>query len=179
MTMSTEGFSGRLEVDKRKREILPALLKNAPFSEDELHVPLQLQFNEQLPIVISFFEYYRFLDKMVGAVLSASIARMILVRVKMPSAIPLPHSLLDGRVAIFHDIDVESDELRARGIDHLCVDANFKLYSWSDGDNCFTVKWVSPSGNRLRNDVLETIQDVIGTLPATAEYFNDWKVQGQ
>jgi hypothetical protein len=179
MSMTTEGFFGRLDVDKRKREILPALLKNAPFNEDELHVPLQLQFNEQLPIVISFFEYYRFLDKMVGAVLSADIARMILVRVKMPSAIPLPHILLDSRVAIFHDLDVESDELSARGTDHLCVDANFKLYSWSDGDNCFSVKWVSPNGNILGSEMLEIIQDVIGTLPATAEYFNGRQVQGQ
>lgn len=177
--MTTEGFLGQLEVSKRQREIIPALLKNAPFSDDELHVPLQLQFNERLPIVISFFEYYRFLDRFVSLVLSEDIARMILVRIKMPSVIPLPHSLLDARVAIFHDLDVESDELTARGVEHFCVDANFKLYSWSAGNNGFVIKWVSPRGNRLPAEALEKIRTVIGTLPATIEYFNNWQVDGR
>jgi hypothetical protein len=173
MSINTEGFHGQLEVSRRKREIIPALLGNALFSEDELHVPLQLQFNERLPIVISFFEYYRFLDRFVGTVLGEDIAPVILVRIKMPSVIPLPPSLLDTRVAIFHDLDIESDELSARGVDHLCVDANFKLYSWSAGNNRFAIKWVSPQGNRLDSEALEKIRSVIDTLPATIEYFNN------
>ena len=135
MSVVTEGFHGQLDVAKRKREIIPALLVNAPYTEDELHIPLQLRFDERLPLVISFYEYYRFLDRLVGTVLQEDIARLILVRVKMPAVIPLPRSLLDARVAIFYDIDAESGELSARGTEHLCVDANFKLYPWSAGDN--------------------------------------------
>jgi hypothetical protein len=57
--------------------------------------------------------------------------------------------------------------------DMLCVDANFKLYSWSAGDNKFSIRWVSPTGNRLNDAALAKIRDVIGTLPATFEYFVD------
>ncbi len=178
MSMVTEGFQGRLDVGKRKREIIPALLGNALFTEDELHIPLQLRFNEKLPLVISFFEYYRFLDRLVSAVLRDDIARLILVRVKMPAVVPLPPSLLDARVAIFYDLAVESAELSARGTDHLCVDANFKLYSWSAGDNEFSIRWVSPSGVRLGEGALATIRNVIDTLPATFEYFAEPQAEG-
>ena len=78
---------------------------------------------------------------------------------------------MDPRVAIFYDLAAESEELIARGTDHLCVDANFKLYSWSAGDNNFSIRWVSPAGNRLDDGALTKIRDVIGTLPATCEYF--------
>lgn len=171
MSVVTEGFHGQLDVAKRKREIIPALLVNAPYTEDELHIPLQLRFDERLPLVISFYEYYRFLDRLVGTVLQEDIARLILVRVKMPAVIPLPRSLLDARVAIFYDIDAESGELSARGTEHLCVDANFKLYPWSAGDNAFSIRWVSPAGRKLDGGALEKIREVIGTLPATFEYF--------
>jgi hypothetical protein len=173
MNMINEGFQGRLEVSLRKREIIPALLGNALFAEDELHIPLQLRFNEDLPLVISFHEYYRFLDRLIATVLRENIARLVLVRVKMPAVIALPPSLLDSRVAIFYDLAAESEELTARGTDHLCVDANFKLYSWSAGDNKFSIRWVSPAGNRLDDAALAKIRDVIGTLPATLEYFAD------
>ena len=171
MNMINEGFQGILEMGKRKREILPALLGNALFAEDELHLPLQLRFNEDLPLVISFYEYYRFLDRLIETVLRENIARLVLVRVKMPAVIALPPSLLDPRVAIFYDLAAESEELIARGTDHLCVDANFKLYSWSAGDNNFSIRWVSPAGNRLDDGALTKIRDVIDTLPATCEYF--------
>lgn len=59
--------------------------------EDELHIPLQLPFNEQQPIVISFYEYYRFLGRLVSTVLNERIAQ--LMRVQMSSPIPLPRSL--------------------------------------------------------------------------------------
>jgi hypothetical protein len=107
----------------------------------------------------------------VGTVLQEGIAPLVLVRVKMPSVIPLPRSLLDARVAIFYDIEVESGELSARGTEHLCVDANFKLYPWSAGDNVFSIRWVSPAGNKLDGAALEKLRDVIGTLPANFEYF--------
>ena len=173
--MINEGFQGRLEVGKRQsqREIIPALLGNALFAEDELHIPLQFRFNEKLPLVISFFEYYRFLDRLVGTVLRENIAQLVLVRVKMPAVIALPPILLDARVAIFFDLDVESQELSACGTEHLCVDANFKLYSWSAGDNAFAIRWVSPAGNRLGDDALAKIREVIETLPATFDYFAD------
>ena len=171
MSSVTEGFRGRLEVARRRREIIPALLVNAPFTDDELHIPLQLRFDERLPLVISFHEYYRFLDRLVQTVLKEEIANLVLVRVKMPSVISLPPSLLDARVAIFFDVEVESGELSARGIEHLCVDADFKLYSWSAGDNAFSVRWVSPAGKRLDGTALERIREVIGTLPATFEYY--------
>ncbi|MDR2012145.1 MAG: hypothetical protein LBQ20_03705 [Rhodanobacter sp.] len=170
MSMINEGFQGRLDVGMRKREILPALLSNALFAEDELHIPLQLHFNEDLPLVISFYEYYRFLDRLIETVLQENIARLVLVRVKMPAVIALPPSLLDPRVAIFYDLAAESEELIARGTDHLCVDANFKLYSWSAGDNKFSIRWISPTGNRLNNAALAKISDVISTLPAMFEY---------
>ena len=176
MNMVRQGFQGRLEVGKRRREIIPALLGNALFTEDELHIPLQLRFNEKLPLVISFYEYYRFLDRLVDTVLRQNIAPLVLVRVKMPAVIALPASLLDARVAIFYDLAVESEELSARGTDHLCVDANFKLYSWSAGDNEFAVRWLSPSGRWLGDDALEKISEVIDTLPANFEYFADAKV---
>jgi hypothetical protein len=171
MNMIDEGFQGKLEVGLRKREIVPALLGNALFAEDELHIPLQLRFNEDLPLVISFYEYYRFLDRLIETVLRENIARLVLVRVKMPAVIALPPSLLDPRVAIFYDLAAESEELIARGTDHLCVDANFKLYSWSAGDNKFSIHWVSPTGNRLDDSALAKIRDVIGTLPAMFDYF--------
>jgi hypothetical protein len=171
MTTVTEGFRGRLDVAKRGREIIPAQLVHPPYTEDELHIPLQLQFDERLPLVISFYEYYRFLDRMVEMVLRENIARLILVRVKMPAVIPLPRSLLDARVAIFYDIDVESGELSAQGMEHVCVDANFKLYQWSAGDNAFSIRWVSPEGRKLDGIALEKIRGVIETLPATFEYF--------
>jgi hypothetical protein len=171
MNMINEGFQGRLEVGMRKREIIPALLGNALFAEDELHIPLQLRFDEDLPLVISFYEYYRFLDRLIQTVLRENIARLVLVRVKMPAVIALPPSLLDPRVAIFYDLAAESEELIARGTDHLCVDANFKLYSWSAGDNNFSIRWVSPTGNRLDDAALAKIREVIGTLPALFEYF--------
>lgn len=173
--MITEGFQGRLDVGVRKREIIPALLSKANLTENELHIPLQLRFNEKMPLVISFFEYYRFLDRLISTVLRENIAGLILVRVKMPAVIALPPSLLDARVAIFYDLDVESAELSARGTSHLCVDANFKLYSWSAGDNAFSIRWVSPSDQRLADESLAKISDVIGTLPATFEYFADLK----
>ncbi len=171
MSMVTEGFRGRLDVTRRRREIIPALLGNALFTEDELHIPLQLRFNERLPLVISFHEYYRFLDRLVGTVLREGIAPIVLVRVKMPAVIPLPAGLLDPRVAIFYDIDVESEELTARGAEHLCVDANFKLYSWSAGDNGFSIHRISPAGNRLGDEALARLREVIETLPATCEHF--------
>lgn len=171
MNMINEGYQGQLEVGLRTREIIPALLGNALFAEDELHIPLQLRFNEDLPLVISFHEYYRFLDRLIETVLRENIARLVLVRVKMPAVIALPPSLLDPRVAIFYDLAAESEELTARGTDHLCVDANFKLYSWSAGDNRFSIRWVSPGGNRLDDAALAKISDVIGTLPAKFEYF--------
>ena len=90
MNMINEGFQGRLDAGMRKREIIPALLGNALFAEDELHIPLQLRFNEDLPLVISFYEYYRFLDRLVETVLRENIAPLVLVRVKMPAVIALP-----------------------------------------------------------------------------------------
>jgi len=173
MNMINEGFQGRLEIGKRKREIIPALLGNALFSEDELHIPLQFRFNEELPLVISFFEYYRFVDRLVGTVLREQIAKLVLVRVKMPAVMALPPILLDPRVAIFYDLASESKELIARGTEHLCVDADFKLYSWSAGDNAFSIRWVSPAGNRLGDNALLKIRDVVSTLPATFDYFAD------
>ncbi|WP_027669451.1 hypothetical protein [Rheinheimera baltica] len=164
--MNTQGFIGSLDIQRRKPEVLPALLGNALLAEDELHIAMQLQFDERLPIVVSFYEYYRFLDRFVSTVLTHELAPRILVRIKMPSTIPLPCILLDARVAIFHDLDVESAELTARGLDHLCIDANFKLYSWSAGDNSFAIRFVSPRGHRLDSAALQQMQDVIATLPA-------------
>ncbi len=169
--MLTEGFQGRLDLALRKHEIIPALLMNAPLSEDELHIPMQLRFDEHMPLVISFYEYYRFLDRLVGMVLEEGFATLVLVRVKMPSVIPLPRSLLDVRVAIFYDIDGESSALSARGREHLCVDADFKLYSWSAGDNSFAIRWISPAGRRLGAAALQKIRAVVETLPARFEYF--------
>ena len=166
----TQSFNGRLDLTKRRREFIPALLMKAPLKEDELHIPLQLNFNDRVPMIVSFYEYYRFLDRLVITVLQRDIVRLVLVRVKMPAVIPLPRSLLDARVAIFFDIDTESRELVARGTDHLCVDANFKLYSWSAGDNSFSIRWVSPAGRMLEEGVLEDIREVIETLPATFVY---------
>jgi hypothetical protein len=174
MDMVKEGFRGELNLCRRRREIVPAQLKNAMFKDDELHVPLQLSLvTDDMPVVISFFEYYRFLDKFVGVVLRDEIAPLILVRVKMPSVIPLPPSLLDVRIAIFHDLQAESDELSARGTDHLCVDADFKLYPLSIGDNSFTIRWISPKGRRLGEGALEKIRRTIEELPASFEYFTD------
>jgi len=170
MSVAMEGFHGRLDIAKRRREFIPALLMKAPLKEDELHIPLQLRFNDRVPMIVSFYEYYRFLDRLVATVLQKDITRLVLVRVKMPAVIPLPRSLLDSRVAIFYDIDTESRELIARGSEHLCVDANFKLYSWSAGDNTFSVRWVSPVGRTLGKEALEEIREVIDTLPAIFEY---------
>lgn len=169
--MLMQGFHGRLDVEKRRSEIIPALQRVAPFDEDELHIPMQLAFNEQVPVVISFYEYYRFLDRMIGTVLPEGVGRLILVRVRMPSAIPLPSSLLDDRVAIFHDLEVESGHHCARGTDHLCIDANFKLYPWSSGDNSFSIRWISPSGRMLDQDVMDRMEAVIATLPVEFERF--------
>ena len=171
MSVLHQGFQGRLELALRKQEIIPALLMNAPLTDDELHIPMQLRFDEQLPLVVSFYEYSRFLDRLVGMVLQEDIARLILVRVKMPSAIALPRSLLDVRVAIFYDIEEESSALSARGTEHLCIDADFKLYSWSAGDNTFSIRWVSPASRKLDASALEKIRTVIATLPATFEPF--------
>jgi hypothetical protein len=173
VSVATEGFHGRLDLAKRKREIIPALLMKAPLREDELHIPLQLQFNDREPMIVSFHEYYRFLDRLVVTALRQEVVRLVLVRVKMPAVIPLPRSLLDARVAIFYDVNAESRELIARGVEHLCVDANFKLYSWSAGDNSFLIRWVSPSGRRLGEAALKEIHDILETLPATFTHFAD------
>ena len=113
--MHTEGFSGQLDVGKRRCEIIPALLREVVLSEDELHIPLQFKFDERLPMVISFFEYYRFLDKLVTTVLAEKLADKILVRIKMPSTVPLPNSLLDVRVGIFYDLDIVKIQMRCNG----------------------------------------------------------------
>lgn len=171
MSVLLEGFRGRLDLALRQQEIIPALLMNAPLTEDELHIPMQLRFDEQMPLVVSFYEYYRFLDRLVEMVLQEDIARLILVRVKMPSAIALPRSLLDARVAIFYDLDEESAALSARGAEHLCIEADFKLYSWSAGDNSFSIRWVSPERRRLDAPALQKIRAIIETLPARFDYF--------
>jgi hypothetical protein len=173
MSPVREGFHGRLDLAKRKREIIPALLMNAPLRDDELHIPLQFRFNDHVPVIISYHEYYRFLHRLVTSVLQEDIVRLVLVRVKMPSVIPLPRSLLDPRVAIFYDIEAESRELSTRGKEHLCVDANFKLYSWSAGDNTISVRWISPRSRKLPGESLEKIREVIGTLPAAFEYVDE------
>jgi hypothetical protein len=175
MSVLREGFQGRLDMTLRKHEIIPALLMNTPLTEDELHIPMQLRFDEHMPLIISFYEYYRFLDRLVRTVLQEDIARLILVRVKMPSAIALPRSLLDVRVAIFYDIDEESSALSARGTEHLCVDADFKLYPWSAGDNTFSIRWVSPVRRELGGAALQKIRAIIETLPASFEYFAGWE----
>ncbi len=169
--MLIEGYTGKLDNKKRQREIIPALLGNALLAEDELHIAMQLEFDEKLPIVISFFEYYRFLDRLVSVVLKENVAERILVRVKMPSTIALPKSLLDPRIAIFHDLEIESQALSEQSFEHLCLDMNFKLYSWSAGNNEFSLKFVSPTGNKLSKPVLELLEAQLQMLPANFEYF--------
>jgi hypothetical protein len=171
MSVTVEGFQGRLEPGRRTREVVPALLMKAPLQEDELHIPLQLRFNDREPVIVSFYEYYRFLDRLVTLALRQEWVRLVLVRVKMPSAIALPRSLLDARVSVFHDVTTESRELLANGTEHLCVDADFKLYSWSAGDNSFSIRWLSPSGRALDEATRGGIREVIETLPAKFTYF--------
>lgn len=173
MSSFKEGFRGTLDIGKRRREIIPALLRSSLLNEDELHIPLQFRFNENLPLVISFYEYYRFLARLVDTVLRENIAPLVLLRVKMPAVIALPPILLDARVAIFYDLDAESEALSERGVEHLCVDADFKLYAWSAGDNAFSIRWVSPAGRRLGGDALARVRAVVETLPAAFEYFAD------
>jgi len=170
--MHIEGISGKLDINKRRREIIPALLGNALLAEDELHIAMQLQFDEQLPLVMSFYEYYRFLDQFVTHALAAGVADKILVRVKMPSTIALPSSLLDKRVALFHELEVESQALTNAGIPHLNIDANFKLYSWSAGDNQFEFRYVNPQGHTLPFQHKQLLHDMAAKLPANFDYFS-------
>ncbi|NVZ18748.1 hypothetical protein HX794_03750 [Pseudomonas costantinii] len=173
MSSVIEGFRGRLDITLRRRELIPTSLGGAPFSDDELAVPLQLNFDEKLPIVMSFHEYYRFLERLVTVVLGDASVPLVLARVRMPSTIALPTILLDPRVALFHDLDVESLELQQRGLPHLCIDANFRLYSWSSADNTFSVHWVGADTRQLEPESLKRIEAVIQTLPAEFHQFID------
>jgi hypothetical protein len=164
--MSTiQTLQGVLLPSLRQPEVLPALLRNAPLADDELHIALQLQFDEQLPMVVSFYEYYRFLQQLVQLLLDAQMAPCILVRVKMPATIALPPVLLDAKVALFHDLDIESAALEALGVEHICVDADFKLYSWSAGTNQLAIRYVSPAQQSLSSAQWQQIQAVLATLP--------------
>lgn len=176
--MFIEGYKGKLNNQKRQREIIPALLGNALLAEDELHIAMQLEFDEQEQIIVSFFEYYRFLDRIVSAALEHEIGERILVRIKMPSTIALPKCLLDPRVAIFHDLEVESQSLSEQGIEHLSLDFNFKLYSWSAGTNDFTVSFVSPQGHNLPTSKVALLEEHLQTIPADFDYFSEQSLQG-
>lgn len=167
--MNIEGFRGRLCREKRAVSLAPALLGKALLSDDELCTALQLDFDETEPVIVSFYELYGFLEKLVGLILAEGMSSLVLVRIKMPSAIPLPPVLIDERVGIFHEVDLESQCLADAGKDHIVIDTDFKLYSWSSGKNTFSVRHVTSSPNTLDEAQFDLLQSVILTLPAQLE----------
>ncbi len=169
--MNTQGINGRLKVELRHGEIVPALQRNTILTEGELHVAQQMSFDEHEPVIISFYEYYRFLDRLVRVLLENDIVDCILIRLTMPSTIGIPLTLLDDRVAIFHDIRTESEYLVRAKRDHLAIDADFKLYSWSNGKNEFTIRYLSPNDRSLSEDEMRCITEVITSLPAEFSVF--------
>ena len=160
---------GKLDLQKKSARVVPALLGRPLLDDDEITLPKQLDYDEHEPIIFSFYEFYFFLTEVVATIFEHNAADLVLVRVKMPSAIALPEILLDERVAIFHDIEVESKYLLATNRDHIVVDTDFKLYSWSASKNTFCIKHISANNVNCENNFISSLEKIIKALPANYE----------